>query len=286
MFALGEQWPSTTLMLLLLTFLFIAGPASGAASPGATSPGATTPGTTIPGTTIPGAAAPNVLSDSPLSQAVRYSPEADTLRSPRQVYADATLLSQYLFNGPRYHVYDPREETHQFYKTRNLLQGTLRYDGRDYGPFQMHYDLNFGFLVVKQPVNGYLVRLDSTKIEHFTLDGDLFERIVDNPQLKPGIYQHLYNGETRLICQRKKQRMEKIEDMKVIAIYIDADTYYVYKDGAFRQVQRKKDLFTLFPDRKSEIRGLLRRSLLPFRQNKEDLLLEIAKLLDQPKTSR
>jgi hypothetical protein len=199
--------------------------------------------------------------------------EPDTARTPEQLYADATLLSQHLFNGPRYHIYDRTAETHQFFKTRELIRGTLRYDGRMYGPFQMHYDTHFGQLVVRQPENGYLVRLDSSKIEHFTLGNDYFEKITTHPQLPNGIYQRIYNGDTPLLCLRKKQRIEKIVDMKVNAIFTNADAFFVYFEGNYHRIQSKKDLYRLFPSRKSELRALLRNSELSFKDDMETGLL-------------
>lgn len=217
---------------------------------------------------------------------IREAPvPADTLQRPQQLYAKATGLSQYLFNGPRYHVYDRNEETHQFYKTRDLLSGTLRYDGRDYGPYQMHYDINEGFLVIRQPLNGYLIRLDSAKVENFTLDGDYFEAIWNTPQLKKGIYQTLYDGETRLLCHRKKVRLEKIADMKLFAVFLDVDSYFVYVNGEYRKIQRKKDLYRLFPDHKAGIRSYFRRFHSSFKQEKEKHLLEIVRIIDQPKSA-
>lgn len=207
---------------------------------------------------------------------------ADTLLPPQRLYAEATYLSQYLFNGARYHIYDRNAPTHQFYLTRDLLTGSLRYDGYDYGPFQMHFDTHLGLLVIKQPVNGFLVQLDSAKVEHFTLTDSYFERIVDQPHLKPGIYQTLREGNTRLICHRKKMRLEKYEDSKAIPVYIDVSSYFVYTGGEYRPIRRKKDIYRLFPEHRKEIRSYLRRASSSFKEEIEQHLIRIAEIIDQP----
>lgn len=206
----------------------------------------------------------------------------DTLLRPQKLYSDATYLSQYLFNGARYHVYDRTAPTHQFYVGRDLLTGTIRYDGYDYGPYQMLYDIYLGQLIIKQPVNGFLVQLDSAKVEHFTLNNSSFERVTNRSGLKSGIYQTLYEGKIKLICRRKKIRLEKYEDSKAIPVYVDISSYFLYKGEEYRQIKRKKDIYSLFPEHRKEIRSYLRSASTSFKEDIEPHLLEIAKIIDQP----
>ncbi len=225
---------------------------------------------------------PPAFTDSPPAYTVSETTRTDTLRLPQRLHADATYLSQYLFNGPRYHIYDRNAKTHQFYLTRDLLTGTLRYDGQDYGPFQMHYDATLGMLVIKQPLHGYLVRLDSAKVEHFTLNNSYFELVSNHPQLKKGIYQTLYEGDIKLICLRKKIRLEKYEDLKVIPIYVDVSPYFFYTGGEYRRIRYKKDIYRLFPEHRKKIRSYFRYAPSSFRGDIEQHLLEIAKIINQP----
>ncbi len=225
---------------------------------------------------------PPVITDSPPVYTASETIKTDTLRLPQRLYTDATYLSQYLFNGARYHVYDRQAQTHQFYLTRDLITGTIRYDGYDYGPFQMHYDINLDMLVIKQPYNGYLVGLDSSRVEHFTLNNSYFEHISNHPQLKKGIYQTLYNGDIKLICRRKKIRYEKYEDLKAIPIFVDVSSYFFYTGGEYRQVRRKKDIYRLFPEHRREIRRYLRLAHSSLREDTERHLVEIAKIINPP----
>lgn len=225
---------------------------------------------------------PPAITDSPPVYTDSETTRTDSLRLPQRLHADATYLSQYLFNGARYHIYDRNAKTHQFYLTRNPLTGTLRYDGYDYGPFQMYYDINLGVLVIKQPLNGYLVRLDSAKVEHFTLNNSYFELVSNHPQLKKGIYQTLYEGNNKLICLRKKMRLEKYEDLKAIPIFLDISSYFFSTGGEYRQIRRKKDLYRLFPNHRKEIRSYLRRAPSSFKEEIEQHLLEVAKIINQP----
>lgn len=207
----------------------------------------------------------------------------DTLLRPQKLYADATYLSQYLFNGARYHVYDRTAATHQFYQGRELLTGTITYGGYDYGPYQMLYDINLGLLVIKQPLNGFLIQLDSAKVERFTLEGSNFGRVVNQPGLKSGIYQTLYEGRIKLISRRKKIRLEKYEDSKAIPVYVDISSYFLSTGGEYRQIRRKKDIYSLFPEHRKEIRSYLRNTSSSFKEDIGHHLLEIAAIIDQPR---
>lgn len=207
----------------------------------------------------------------------------DSLPDPRELYAETILLSQYLFNGPRYHTYSRKEETHQFFKTRDLLSGHIRYDGRDYGPFEMQYDINLGSLVIRQPSNGYLIQLDSSKIEHFNLEDDYFEKIVTAPQLPPGIYQILNDGPTKLYCLRKKRRIEKAENLVLRIEFVDSNVFYLGLNSSFHRIHRKKDLYRLFPNRKQEIRSKLKGYQPRFKSYPEHALLDVVKMIDQQK---
>ncbi len=206
----------------------------------------------------------------------------DTLLLPQKLYSDATYLSQYLFNGARYHIYDRTAATHQFYQERDLLTGTIRYDGYDYGPYQMLYDINLGLLVIRQPANGFLIQLDSAKVERFMLDGSNFARIVNQPGLKSGIYQTLYEGKVKLVSRRKKIRLEKYEDSKAVPVYVDISSYFLSTGGEYRQIRRKKDIYRLFPEHRKEISSYLRNTFSSFKEDMGHHLLEIAAIIDQP----
>lgn len=208
----------------------------------------------------------------------------DTLLPPAERFKKATALSQYLFNGPRYHVYDRTAKTHQFYKSRSLLSGTLHYDGRDYGPLNMHFDISLKQLVVEQPFNGYLVRLDTAKIAHFTIDGDYFRSIADHPQLKKGFYQIISDEKTKLYCRRSKQRIEKAEDQTLYTIFLTADAFYMSAPGRdFVRIQKKKDLFRYFPQHKALLRSYFRANRsTSFKEDIEQHLREVVKIIDHP----
>jgi len=197
------------------------------------------------------------------------------------LYKEATALSQYLYNGGRYHVYDPKAETHQFFLNRDLQEGYLRYENRDYGPVQMYYDTHWGCIVIRQPVNGYLIQLQSPKVQAFRVAGHSFVRISGHPYLKEGFYDQLYTGDTPVLCARKKLRTEEIINMKVTTIFHEKDRYYLQLQDTFYEVGSKRKLLELLIAHKPAIRRYLRKNEITFRLQKEQAVLEAVQLYDR-----
>lgn len=204
----------------------------------------------------------------------------DTLRLPERRYTEATAGSQHLYNGVRYHFYDRTAETHQFFETREIFTGHIRYDGRSFGPVQMHYDVNLNQLAIKHPTGGYLISPDMRKVEAFNLDNHRFVRIKNHPQLPDAIYQIMWDGPTQLLSQRKKSRNERTENRQTFPVYLDENSYYVKTGDNFHKIKHRKDLYVLFPTKKKELRAYFRSLRQPFRENPDGQLTAAVKILD------
>lgn len=210
----------------------------------------------------------------------------DTLKSPRKLYAEATRFSQHLFNGPRYHIYDRTAETHQFLQSRELSKGTIRYDGRDYGPYLMNYDTYQGIVVIQHPENGALIQLDSTRIEKFTIGDSYFDKIAILPGERKAMFQQLYSGGVKLICKRKKHRYQRTVDRNLKMEFVSNDHFYINAGNGYQKITSRKSLYKLFPDRKQEIRAALKAFPNAFRRQTEEKLLAVVKVVDQSKSIR
>ncbi len=196
-------------------------------------------------------------------------------------YNQATALSQYLFTGGRYHIYDRKAETHQFFHSRELQEGTLRYDGRDFGPLRMLYDTHLGLVIVEQPRNGYLVQLQPSNIQEFTIGGHTFLLIDQDPVLGKGWYDQLHSGKTQLLCERKKNRIEKIVDRLVEVNFFERNRYYIRLNDTYQEVTSRKKLLTVLGTHKSAIKRQFRKQNLVFREDKEQAIVTAVQLYDQ-----
>lgn len=226
--------------------------------------------------------------DSSLSARNKSLLEADPdtpqeTKFPISLYKTATTQSQNLYNGRLYYVYDARMEEHQFFGERKWQNGVVFYDGQRFDSIPMVYDIVRDELVVKHFYGDYML-LQSEKVDYFFKDAHKFKRMEAgkdiSPQMRTGFYDIKYDGETKLLIRRSKQRQEKIVEKRVITYFPAKDFYYIRKDNLYYSVRSKRSVFGLFPDRKKELRKALRDENIKFRKNRESALAIIVATYD------
>lgn len=203
---------------------------------------------------------------------------------PVSLYKEATSISQNLYNGRQYYVYDARMEEHQFFEQRRWLKGMVLYDGQQFDSIPMLYDIFHDELVIRH-FNGDHVLLQTVKVDSFVVDNHHFARLEAgkdiNPQMRTGFYDIIYSGKSRTLVRRTKSRQEKIVDKTVIAYYPEKNFFYVFKDGRYNSVHTKKSMLALFPERKRELRRVLRENKIKFRKNRELAIAKMVETYDQ-----
>jgi surface antigen len=208
----------------------------------------------------------------------------DVAAYPVSLYKDATAQSQNLYNGRQYYVYDARNDEHQFLNQRKWHKGVVYYDSQQFDSIPMLYDIFHDELVVKH-FNGDHILLQSEKVDHFMLDDHNFERLeagkTINAQMRTGFYDIIYNGPSRTIVRRAKQRQEKIVDKTVIALYPQKNFYYIQTNGKYNSVHSKKSVFNLFPEHKKELRKVLRDQKIKYRKNREMAITQMVATHDE-----
>ncbi len=133
---------------------------------------------------------------------------------PLSLYRAATKDVQNLYNGRLYYIYDSREEEHQFFIDRKYEKGAVFYDGQRYDSIPMMYDIVKDELVIKH-INGFEPYfIQSPKVNFFTIYDHNYLHLKSgkdiNPDMQTGFYDLIYNGKTKTLARRIKQRQEKI----------------------------------------------------------------------------
>ncbi|MCE7067861.1 hypothetical protein [Dyadobacter sp. CY326] len=199
-------------------------------------------------------------------------------------YKDATSQSQNLYNGRQYYVYDNRSEEHQFFEFRKWHNGVLMYDNQRFDSIPMLYDIFKDEVIIKHFYGDHLL-LQSEKIDYFYVDNHTFERLEAgkdiDAEMRTGFYDVLYNGRSRTIARRIKQRQEKIVDKRVIALYPQKNSYFVRKGDRYFSVHSKKSAFNLFPEYKRELRKVLKDERIKFKKNRELAIVKIVEAYDK-----
>jgi hypothetical protein len=208
----------------------------------------------------------------------------NTYSQPVLQYKDATWISQNLYNGRTYHIYDSRQEEHQFFESRKWTKGSLIYDGQEYDSVAMLYDIVRDELVIRH-FNGDNLLLQPAKIRNFSLMNHRYERLTSGVEIersmKTGFYELLHGGESKALVRRTKQRQEKIVDKRVVTLFPQKNFYYIRKDGHYESVYTKRAVLSLFPDEKRALRKLLRDEKIIFRKDRENAIAKMVALHDQ-----
>ncbi|MCF0057483.1 hypothetical protein [Dyadobacter sp. CY356] len=204
---------------------------------------------------------------------------------PLSLYRSATKDAQNLYNGRVYYIYDSREDEHQFFNDRKYENGAVFYDGQRYDSIPMMYDIVKDELVIKH-INGFEpIVLQSPKVSFFTIYDHSYINLKSGkditPDMQTGFYDVVYNGKTKTLARRIKQRQEKIVERKVIAMFPQKNFFYIYSNGKFNSVHTRKSVTKLFPGQKAELRKALREQNIKFRKDRERAIVTMVARYDE-----
>jgi hypothetical protein len=189
-----------------------------------------------------------------------------------------------LYNGSRY--VDPpfTSEEYPFLSSDDWVTGSVFYDGELFENIPLMYDLMNQVVVAEHFPSGHSIRLIPEKLQWFTLEGRLFERIenssVQNSLPETGFYEVLYNGNTKLIARRIKYQRERIEDRQVHYWYEPRYRYFTLLNGVYFPVKSKGSILKLMAHKKQEINRMLRQQGIVFGREKERALQAIVNFYD------
>jgi hypothetical protein len=201
------------------------------------------------------------------------------------LYDSAMVESQHLYNGPQYYIYDSQSEEHQFFLTDKWQSGSVVYDGQLFRSIPMLYDVFKDQLAVRYTRGFGQVALQMEKVSSFSFSGHTFIRIVANQPgaagLRTGFYDVLYEGKTRMLSRRVKERMQQINETKIRTLFPPRDAFYLLKDGEYHSVHSRASVLTYLADQKKPLKKHLRQNNLSFRNNREEAIKALATHYDQ-----
>lgn len=201
------------------------------------------------------------------------------------LYDSATVESQHLYNGQQYYIYDSKSDEHQFYLSEQWMPGTVVYDGQLFRSVPMLYDIVKDEVAVKYVQSFGNVALQSQKVHSFSLADHTFVRLIaGQPEaggLRTGFYDVLYDGTTKLLARRKKDRLQQITDTRIVIEFPEKDAFYIFKNGEYNPVHSKSSILFLLEDQKKPLKKYTRQHRLSFRENREAAITALASHYDQ-----
>ncbi|PWL38741.1 hypothetical protein DKG77_10875 [Flagellimonas aquimarina] len=151
-------------------------------------------------------------------------------------------------------------EKNQFFKTRDFLKGSVRYDGQHY------YDLDLKYNVYEDEVlmrlitkaGGGTIKFFKDHLDSFEIAGSKFIKILqqDAPSLNIyGFYEVAFsNSRFTLYTKHIKKNFERKDRKSLYYEFLKGQSEHVLLyNGTYNIVNTKKDIVALFPTQKKEI---------------------------------
>jgi len=202
-----------------------------------------------------------------------------------QAYQDSIGLQSHLYSGAEYaDKTKPYMEGHPYFKNKSLELGAVRYDGVVLRDVRLMYDVELDELVLIHPSSGYAMKLVKQLVTGFELGGETFRRLAldsTGSPSKANFYSVLYDGDVKVLAQRRKVGQERTTPRGFEGEYRVEDRYYLFKDGSYHLISRKGSLLALLRDEKKQLNGFIRENKLKFRKHhKEASFVKVAQHYD------
>ncbi|OIN57546.1 hypothetical protein [Arsenicibacter rosenii] len=187
-----------------------------------------------------------------------------------------------IYNGNEYIQHDFRIKVHPYFQVDSLQKGSVTYYSVDYNDIPMGYDIVRDELFIRHLDGGYRMRLNSEKVDRFTINGHQFVRLTGDSLVgvRTGFYDLLYSGRTQLLSRRVKVVLEDISTGVYKAEYLSKDEYWIRRDQRYFPVKTLGGALSVYGDKKKELRKLLRAERIKFKENKEKTLVLLAREYD------
>lgn len=196
-----------------------------------------------------------------------------------QAVADNALL----YSGTEFKNTDPNIHSDPYW-INEILKGDLLYSDVMYHNIPLIYNILNGEVISQKYNNGVFMVLISEKIKAFSIAGHTFIRLTgnqaNNASIDEGFYDLLYNGNEQVFARYRKHLNESNNLDKR---FVQTTSYFIQKEGKYFAVKRKKELLSVFKDKKSDIRKYMRKNKLDYNIEPVEALTKVAAFYDQLK---
>lgn len=201
----------------------------------------------------------------------------DSSSSPKQRYF-------LLYHGRQYLNSYGRVDGHPYFGAGTFDTGSVQFNGFLYTDIPLYYELVRDELLTLGADGYTLIVLNAAQIDHFDLPGSHFVYIVkDSSQsdlYNTGFYEQNYLGRDGVFSKHIKYKTEPLT-ATIKPFFQERNLHFVWHNGNYHLVRRRKDLFRVYNDRRKDIQRLVKEHSLNFKDNFESSLIQTVRLLDQ-----
>lgn len=154
------------------------------------------------------------------------------------------------------------KNTHRYYDAFDFFKGSITYNGEPYFELQIKYDLfNDQLLLNLEKSQGMFIPIQPIKkqVEGFNIDAHQFINLqkyaVNNADIM-GFAEVLFNSTSLVLLKKhKKARQSIVAEDRLLYNYRSTNFNFIFYQGRFHVVNKRKDFIKVFPEFKREIRS-------------------------------
>ncbi len=192
---------------------------------------------------------------------------------------------QELITGGLYSEASSSFEGHPFYNGRTFEQGTLSINQITYTEVPLLYDTRSDLVVTFHPVHSQKILIKSGKVDQFQLaDGSTFRNFKRGDSYlyhRNGFYKVAYDKEIKVLVKHYKTVAKANEIGKKAYRYVSDQDYFLYHEGEFAPIKRKKQAAESLGLSKKEARVFMRGKGIVFKESPEKYLVELVQLRER-----
>ncbi|MBZ9779495.1 hypothetical protein LB452_11240 [Psychroflexus sp. CAK8W] len=172
-------------------------------------------------------------------------------------------------------------ENHKFLESNEFQKGVLVYDGQLFNEVTLKFNIYDDILLIylQYEQRNLFFELFSDKVNNFQLHGHEFSYIkTDNDSSILGFYEIISEeGDFKIFKKHIKDRTERRDKRLAYFEFYAAKPAYVFEyNGEFYDLNKRRDLFSRFPDRKKEIKDFYRDFKKQSRNNPDEFMERLA----------
>lgn len=211
--------------------------------------------------------------------------QKSALQSSIKLYDLAMGENSHLYNGREFiNPFERKESTgHIYFLTQDWQDGFIYYAGQLYEHVSLRFDVFQNKVIVEHPRSHREIELDSKKVSYFGLNGQKFVHLISPTD---GFYAEIYKGVVKVYVWHSKTLKENTEGNTLVREFPAKEKVYIFKNEKYYQVSTKSATLSVFKERKSELKKMIKEERLSFRENKEYTLSRMAHYYDQLNADR
>ena len=158
---------------------------------------------------------------------------------------------------------------HPFWQQKAWFLGDLKTDLHYYEGLTMRYDVYRDLLLyLPDSISIDYMAVNQDQVEYFSLDNTHFfhlgigdeKEAMDELEMEKGYYQLIYKGSLLMYLKNRKELKGKSGDAQNHSEFYDRLSRYLYLDGKFYLIKKRKHLLKALPKHKNEMKAYLRKN--------------------------